>query len=112
MEYILDAKNQKLGRLASRAALILQGKTSPRYEPRLSGQDKVVVMNLKDLDFDRAKLSQKKYYHHTGYMGHLKAASLKERWQKNPTEVFRSVVAHMLPKNRLQKSRLKRLIIE
>ncbi len=111
-EYKFDAKNKKLGRLASDIALVLQGKKSPRYAPNLEGSDTVVVENVKDLVFTGDKLEGKKYYRHTGYMGHLKSATLKERFVKSPEKVLRHAVERMLPKNFLQAKRIKRLIIK
>ena len=112
MNYTIDAKNQKLGRLASEIAVILQGKKSPHYEPRLAGSDKVVVENVKELSFTGNKLTQRTYYRHTGYMGHLKAASLEERFLKNPAQVLRDTVEHMLPKNSLKRKRMSRLEVK
>lgn len=112
MEYNIDAKNKRLGRLASEIASILQGKKSSYYEPRLAGADKVVVENVKELSFSGNKLVNKQYYWHTGYMGHLKSASLKELFEKNPEKVLRNAVEHMLPKNRLKPTRMKKLIIK
>ena len=111
-EYKIDAKNKKLGRLASDIALILQGKKNANYAPHLEGDDKVVVENVKDLSFTGNKFESKKYYRHTGYMGHLKSATLKERFEKSPEKVLRHAVERMLPKNFLQAKRLKRLIIK
>ncbi len=112
MEYKIDAKNKKLGRLATEIAAILQGKKSPRYEPRLAGSDKVLVENVKELAFTGNKLTQRTYYRHTGYMGHLKSASLEERFQKNPAQVLRDAVEHMLPKNSLKRKRMTRLVVK
>ena len=112
MVYTIDAQNQTLGRLASRIAVILQGKTSAAYEPRLSGTDTVIVKNVSKLRFTGRKLRDKTYYRHTGYMGHLKERTLGERFKRSPEEVLRYSVRHMLPKNRLAAKRLKRLTIE
>lgn len=112
MEHLIDATNKKLGRLASEIALILQGKKKANYNPRLSGEDKVFVSNVKNLAFSGNKLEQKRYYRHTGYMGHLKSASLEELFAKNPERVLRLAVERMLPKNFLQAKRMKRLIIK
>ena len=112
MEYKIDAKNKKLGRLASEVALILQGKKTAKYNPRLPGDDSVVITNLKDIIVTGNKMEDRIYYRHTGYMGHLKSASLQERWTKSPEKVLRSVVEHMLPKNRLLVGRLKRLVVK
>lgn len=112
MDYIIDAKNKKLGRLASEIALILQGKKSPQYNPRLVGEDKVILKNYKDIDLSQNKLKNKKYYKHTGYVGHLKIKTLEQLWNKDPKKVIREVVRKMLPKNKLNSRRLKNLIFE
>ncbi|OGY64547.1 MAG: 50S ribosomal protein L13 [Candidatus Harrisonbacteria bacterium RIFCSPLOWO2_02_FULL_41_11] len=111
-DYNIDATNKKLGRLSSEVALILQDKKNPSYEPRLAGRDKVIVENLKKLAFSGKKIYQKNYYRHTGYVGHVKAITLKDAFEKNPEKVFRHSVEMMLPKNRLLTNRLKRLILK
>lgn len=112
MDYTIDAKNKPLGRLASEIAVVLQGKKSPYYEPRLAGGVKVIVKNADKIIFSKNKLIQKKYFKHTGYVGHLKEYSLEELWQKSPEKVIRQAVKRMLPKNYLREKRMKRLIIE
>lgn len=112
MEYIIDVENKKFGRVASEIALILQGKKTPYYDPRLAGEDKVIVKNIDKIVFSGDKLNQKVYYRHTGYIGHLKQKTLKEVFQKSPDKVLRSAVSKMLPKNLLMQKRIKRLIIE
>lgn len=111
-EIILDAKNQKLGRLASKIASLLQGKDSATYEPRLEGENRVIVKNIKNVEVTGKKAEQKVYYRHTGYMGHLKEKSYKEAFEKSPAWVLKNAVSHMLPKNKLQNKRMKRLVIE
>ncbi|TSC96965.1 MAG: large subunit ribosomal protein L13 [Parcubacteria group bacterium Athens0714_26] len=112
MDYIIDAKNKRLGRLASEIAIILQGKKTPFYEPRLAGGDNVTVKNVSEISFTGSKLDQKIYYRHTGYMGHLKEKNLKEAFSKSPAKVLRLAVMRMLPKNFLRAKRIKRLTIE
>lgn len=112
MDIIIDAKQQRLGRLATKIAHILQNKFSVDYEPRLEGGNRVIVKNVTDIEISGNKSEQKIYYRHTGYMGHLKEKSYKEMFSKNPAWVLRHAVAGMLPKNRLQAKRLKQLIIE
>ncbi len=112
MDYIIDATNKKLGRLASEIAVILQGKKKPDYHPRLAGEDRVIVKNIDKIIFTGKKLEQKVYYRHTGPLGHLKEKKLKDIFSKNPAFVLRHAVRLMLPKNRLLKKRMKRLIIE
>lgn len=112
MQYIIDAKNQKLGRLASKIAQILQGKMSADYEPRNPGKDTVVVKNASQLVVSGKKSEQKIYYRHTGYMGHLKERVYKEFFAKSPKKVLELAVKRMLPQNFLKQKRLNRLTIE
>lgn len=113
MDYIIDATNKKLGRLASEIAVILQGKKNPKYEPRLEGEDRALVKNINRIEVSGRKMKQRIYYRHTTQIGHLKKETLEMIWQKKgPAEVLRRVVLHMLPKNRLRIKRIKRLIIE
>ena len=110
MDYHIDAKNKILGRLASEVAMILQGKKSPKYEPRLAGSDRVFVKNCKDISVTGRKMKEKVYYRHTGYVGHLKSQTLEEFLKKDPRRVLREAVRQMLPKNSLNPKRLKNLI--
>ncbi len=112
MQYTIDAKNKTLGRLASEIAGILQGKKSAYYEPRLAGADSVIVENVKDITVTGAKMTQKKYYRHTGYMGHLKSKTLREVMEKDPSQALRHAVERMLPKNSLRSKRMLRLVIK
>lgn len=112
MDYIIDAKNKKLGRLASEIALILQGKKSPKYHPRLAGEDRVILKNYKELDISEKKMKEKKYYRHSGYVGHLNVRTLEQKWKKDPKWVIREAVRKMLPKNKLNSRRLKNLIFQ
>ena len=112
MEHVIDASFQPLGRISSRIASILQGKQAADYNPRLPGRDRVVVNNAAKITISGRKATDKKYYRHTGYMGHLRERTFREAFTRAPEEVLRRAVAHMLPKNRLRTNRLKRLIIE
>lgn len=109
MEYTIDAKNKKLGRLASEIAVILQGKKSADYEPRLVGSDKVILKNYREVGLTGKKFKEKKYYRHTGYVGHLKTRTFEEAFRKDPKQVIREAVRRMLPKNFLNSRRLKNL---
>lgn len=112
MDYKIDAKNQNMGRLASEIAGILQGKKDPNYEPRLAGKDRVIVENINDMTISGKKATDKIYFHHTGYMGHLKEETYDQVVaKKGKGEVLRRAVMRMLPKNKLQIIRIKNLII-
>mgnify|MGYP001576365128 CR=1 FL=1 len=110
MEYVIDAKNKRLGRLASEIATIIQGKKSADYEPRLVGSDKVMLKNYKAVTVSGKKFKEKKYYRHTGYIGHLKERTFEEAFNKDPKRVIREAVRRMLPKNFLNSRRLKNLV--
>ncbi|MEK7574433.1 MAG: 50S ribosomal protein L13 [Patescibacteria group bacterium] len=113
MDYIFDAKNKILGRLASEIAVILQGKKNSNYEPKMAGIDRVIVKNIGDITVSGRKAKQKVYYHQpAGYIGHLKKRTYREVFEKNPAKVLQLAVLRMLPKNRLQAKRMKRLVIE
>ncbi|MDO8664146.1 MAG: 50S ribosomal protein L13 [Candidatus Liptonbacteria bacterium] len=110
MEYPIDAKNKRLGRLASEIAVILQGKKSADYEPRLVGSDKVMLKNYREITLTGKKFKKKEYHRHTGYVGHLKTRTFEEAFQKDAKRVIRDAVRRMLPKNFLNARRLKHLV--
>lgn len=110
--YIIDASNKTLGRLASRISILLQGKDDPGYRPHEDKENVVVVKNVEKIKLTGKKREQKKYYHHSGYLGGLKEVPLKKIIEKDPTEVLRRAVWGMLPKNKLRAKRIKRLKFE
>ena len=110
MDYKIDGKNKILGRLASEIAVILQGKKSPKYEPRNVGSDRVLLKNFRDVSVSGKKFKEKIYYRHTGYVGHLKKQTYEEVVKKDPRQAVREAVRRMLPKNFLNAKRLKNLI--
>ncbi|MGC9046784.1 MAG: 50S ribosomal protein L13 [Minisyncoccia bacterium] len=112
MEYIIDATNKKLGRLASEIALLLQGKDKPTYDPHLLSNNKVIVKNIDKIIVTGQKAKQKIYYKHTGPLGHLKQRKYEDVFKKNPRFVLIHAVRLMLPKNKLSSRMLKNLIIE
>jgi large subunit ribosomal protein L13 len=108
---IVDAKDQRLGRLATRIADNLRGKTKPTYTPHIDTGDFVVVVNAERIAVTGRKMENKIYYRHTGYPGGLKQRTLAEMMTKKPEEVLRLAVKGMLPKNRLGRAQLKKLKI-
>ena len=112
MHYVIDVRGERLGRIASRIAGILQGKLTPGYAPRFAGEDTVLVKNVSKIVVTGGKPSEKVYYRHTGYMGHLRRKPFKTLFERAPEEVLRRAVYNMLPKNKLRSSRLKHLMIE
>lgn len=108
---VVDARNQRLGRLATRIADSLRGKTKTTYTPNIDTGDFVVVVNAERIAVTGKKMEDKIYYRHTGYPGGLKQRTLAEMMAKKPEEVLRLAVKGMLPKNRLGRAQLKKLKI-
>ncbi len=111
-EIIIDAKNKSIGRIASQAAQILQGKHAATYQPNKPGGVKVLVKNFKEVRFTGKKFTDKMYHRHTGYVGHLKSRTLEQAFTRNAEWVLKHAVKGMLPKNSLLPKRLKMLIVE
>lgn len=107
--WVIDASTLPLGKLATIIADKLMGKSKVTYTPHIDNGDYVVVTNAKDLVVTGEKLTQKKYYHHSGYPGGLKTLTLAEVLNKDPALAIQSAVQGMLPKNKLLKERMKRL---
>jgi large subunit ribosomal protein L13 len=107
----VDADGQTLGRLATQIADTLRGKRKPQYTPHVDTGDFVIVVNAEKIVTTGAKLDQKRYYRHSGYPGGLSSRSLREQLERRPTEVIRSAVKGMLPKNKLGSRQLTKLKI-
>ncbi len=109
--HTIDANGQILGRLASRIAILLQGKRNTNYVPNEDRGDAVEVTNIKGIIITGKKATQKEYKHFSGYPGGLKSKKYSELFKENPKEVLRLAVHRMLPKNRLRATMIKRLKI-
>ena len=107
--YVVDAEGQTLGRLATRIANTLRGKDKPEYTPHVDTGDFVVVVNAEKIAVTGKKLDEKIYYRHSGYPGGLKQRTLREQLDRRPTEVIRTAVKGMLPKNKLAARQLTKL---
>lgn len=112
MTHNIDATNQSLGRLASKIAVILRGKTNPAYKPNQLPQEKVSISNINKIKFTGKKLNQKIYYHYSGYPSGMKARKLKTVFEKDPKEVLRLAVYRMLAPNRIRAKIIKNLEIK
>ena len=106
---LVDAKNKTLGRLASKIAIRLRGKHKPEFSPNADLGDYVVVINAKQISVTGKKLTQKKYYRHSGYPGGIKHKSLGQVLEDSPSQAIKSAVKGMLPKNKLGKNMMKKL---
>ncbi len=107
--FIIDAKGQTLGRLATKIATILRGKNKVSFAPHLDNGDYVIVTNCDKFEVTWKKLTDKMYYRHSGYLGGLKEMNLETLLEKKPTKALEKAVSGMLPKNKLRKEMLSRL---
>jgi len=107
--YLVDAEGETLGRLAVRIADTLRGKRKPEYTPHVDTGDFVVVVNAEKIRVTGNKLDQKIYYRHSGYPGGLRSRTLREQLDRRPTEVIRTAVKGMLPRNRLARQQITKL---
>ena len=107
--YVVDAEGKTLGRLATQIADTLRGKRKPQFTPHVDTGDFVVVVNAEKIAVTGNKLDQKRYYRHSGYPGGLRSRTLREQLDRRPTEVLRTAVRGMLPKNRLSRKQLTKL---
>ncbi len=109
--HLVDAKNQTLGRLSTKIATLLMGKNKPYFVSHLDCGNYVVVINAGKVRVSGRKMTQKKYYRHSGYPGGLKEVTFKEQLNKDPRKIILHAVSGMLPKNKLRADRLVRLKI-
>ncbi|HXJ14165.1 MAG TPA: 50S ribosomal protein L13, partial [Candidatus Limnocylindrales bacterium] len=107
--FVVDAKDQVLGRLATKVARMLIGKDKPSFTPYLDSGDHVVVINANQIKMTGNKLEQKMYYSHSGYPGGLKEVPAKRVRETKPEWVVREAIVGMLPKNKLRARRAKKL---
>ena len=107
--FVLDASNQVLGRLATKAARILIGKDKASFTPYLDSGDHLVIINADKIRMTGNKLEQKIYYSHSGYPGGLKEVPAKRIRESKPEWLVREAILGMLPKNKLRARRAKKL---
>jgi len=107
--YLVDAAGKPLGRLATRIALLLQGKNEPTWSPHYDNGNFVVVINAEKVKLTGKKIKQKVYYHHSGYPGGLKSQTAEQILQKHPERLIELAVKRMLPKTTLGRHQFKRL---
>lgn len=109
--FVVDASGKTLGRLATELARRLRGKHKPEFTPHVDTGDYIVVINAEKVHVTGRKMTDKMYYHHTGYIGHMKSESLAKRLDRAPEQVLEEAVKGMLPKNSLGRQMIKKLRI-
>ena len=106
---VMDATGQILGRFARDISVALQGKDKSSYTPHVLTGDFVVVLNASKVRVTGAKLEQKIYYRHSGYVGNIKSFQLRAVLEKHPERVIELAVKGMLPRNHQGRQMLRRL---
>ena len=107
--FVIDAKDQVLGKLATRAATILTGKHKPTFTPFLDTGDHVIVINASKVHLTGRKETDKMYRHHTLYLGGLKSSAAGDVRKKHPTRIVEEAVRGMLPKTKLGRAMFHKL---
>jgi large subunit ribosomal protein L13 len=97
--YIVDAENQRLGRLATQIAMVLRGKNKPTFTPHIDTGDFVVVINAEKIQVTGKKGSQKLYRRHSGRPGGMKTETFDKLIVRIPERIIETAVKGMLPKN-------------
>jgi large subunit ribosomal protein L13 len=99
--HVIDASGMVLGRIATVAAKMLQGKHKAIYTPFLDTGDHVIVTNAALVKLTGRKEEQKLYRFHSGYEGGLREERAKDVRQKNPVRIVEQAIRGMLPKSKL-----------
>ena len=107
--YVLDAAGKPVGKTAVLAANILRGKHRPEFTPHADCGEFVIIINAEKAIFTGKKLTQKVYYHHSGYIGGLKSVTAKQLMEDKPEKVLEMAVKGLLPKNTIGAKSLTRL---
>jgi large subunit ribosomal protein L13 len=107
--YVVDAANQRLGRLATEIARILRGKNKPTYTPHMDTGDFVIVLNADKVDVTGRKRSQKLYRRHSGRPGGMKTETFDQLQDRVPERIIEQAVKGMLPKNVLGRQLFRKL---
>lgn len=109
---IIDAENVVLGRLAALVASRLRGKHKPSYTPHVDCGDHVIIINADKIALTGSKLSDKKYYWHTGYPGGIKERTAGQYLDgRFPERVVEKAITRMIPRSPLGRTQLKNLRI-
>ena len=98
---LIDAGGRPLGRIASRAAMVLRGKHRPDFTPHQDTGDFVIIINAAKVQLTGAKAEAKEYHRHTGYPGGIRTTTAGKMRQEKPERLVETAVRGMLPKNRL-----------
>ena len=105
----IEAKDQVFGRLASKIAFLLQGKTSRNFQPNKVDDYIIEISNISEIKFSGRKLTNKKYFRHSGFPGGLKSVTLGQVFKEKPEDTLKQTVFNMLPNNRNRRELIKKV---
>ncbi len=109
--FVIDAEGKPLGRVASKAALMLRGKHKPTFTPHIDCGDFIIIINASKAELTGNKLDNKMYYNHSMYPGGLRERTARTMREKYPVEMMERAVKGMLPHNRLGRQMYKKLFV-
>ncbi|MEG3754707.1 50S ribosomal protein L13 [Psychromonas sp. RZ22] len=107
--FVVDAEGKTLGRLATEIALRLRGKHKAEYTPHVDTGDYIIVINAEKVAVTGNKAKGKIYYHHTGFIGGIKAISFEDLIERAPERVIEKAVNGMLPRGPLGRAMYRKL---
>src|SRR5687768_10080209 len=107
--HVLDAQGKSLGRVATLAARLLQGKHKATYTPFIDTGDHVVIVNAAVVKLTGRKEDQKMYRHHSGYSGGLREERARTVRERRPERLIEEAVRGMLPKTKLGDAMFRKL---
>lgn len=107
--YVVDAKDQVVGRLAANIAAVLRGKHKPTFTPNVDTGDYVIVINAEKVRLTNDKEHKKMYKHHTGFVGGRRDISYMDMLEKHPERILERAVRGMLPHNTLGRQMYRKL---
>ncbi|OGI27281.1 MAG: 50S ribosomal protein L13 [Candidatus Moranbacteria bacterium RIFOXYB1_FULL_43_19] len=109
--HLFDCEKEYLGRIATRAAFILQGKQKADFASHIDGGDFAVFVNAAKLRLSGKKMENKIYHSFSGYPGGIKSRKAADIMKINPEKIIRDAIYGMLPKNKLRPRRMKRILV-
>lgn len=108
---LIDAENEILGRLASKAAFMLRGKHKTNYTPHVDCGDNVIIINAEKINLSGKKWEDKEYIRHSGYPGGQRSKTANQLMAQKPTAMVEKAIKGMLPKNKLGSALFRNLFV-
>lgn len=108
---LIDAENEILGRLASKAAFMLRGKHKTNYTPHVDCGDNVIIINAEKINLSGNKWEDKEYIRHSGYPGGQRSKTANQLMAQKPTAMVEKAIKGMLPKNKLGSALFRNLFV-